>query len=56
MLSSRMQAHSRHLPHCDCRSAVPSEHLLGVCCKYRNVYSGRSGSGNAAAAIEPLKL
>src|SRR5215469_847763 len=47
---------SANLSHCDCRNALPREHLFVSCCKCCHVCSGRSTGGNRAAAIKPLKL
>jgi len=47
---------SANLSHCNCRNALPREHLFVSCCKCCHVCSGRSTGGNRAAAIKPLKL
>ena len=45
-----------NLPHCNCRLALPREHLFGPCRKHRHICTVRSSGGNLATAIKPLKL
>ena len=54
--AARVHSCSANLSHCDCRLALPREHLCGSCCKHRHICTGRSSGGNPAAAIKPLKL
>src|SRR4249920_3301327 len=54
--TSGVHSCSANLSHCDCRLALPREHLFGSCCKHRHVCTGRSSGGNPAATIKPLKL
>ena len=51
-----VRSSSANLSHCDCRHALPSEHLFVSCCKCCHVCSGRSTGGNPAATIKPLEV